>query len=103
MIVRVFRCTVAAGRERDWQDRVEKISIPWLQSLGGLVAFYPGRPLGDSGDRAFCMVMIFDRIESIKAAMGDAWKNPVLLEDEALLVERAEVDHFELFPPRSGD
>jgi hypothetical protein len=35
--------------------------------------------------------------------MGYAWTKPVLLGDEPLLVERAEAEHFELFPPRSGD
>jgi hypothetical protein len=81
-----------------WQERVEKLSIPWLKSLRGLKAFYPGRPVKDSGSRTFCMVMVWESYDAIEAAMGKDWANPSFLGDEESLIERSELEHFELYP-----
>lgn len=97
MIIRIFRVRVAPGRERDWQERVERFSIPWLKSLPGLVAYYPGRPTLGSGEQTFTMVMLFESMAAIEVAIGEAWREPVLLGDEATLIESATVEHFEQF------
>jgi len=97
MIIRIFRVRVVSGREQDWQERVERLSIPWLQSLPGLVAYYPERPTPGSGERTFTMVMLFESMAAIQAAIGERWREPVLLGDEATLVEAATVEHFEQF------
>ena len=97
MIIRIFRVRVLPGREQDWQERVERLSIPWLKSLPGLVAYYPGRPTLADGERTFTMVMLFESLAAIQAALGEGWRDPVLLGDETTLVESATVEHFEQF------
>ncbi|RUW27696.1 hypothetical protein EN858_00310 [Mesorhizobium sp. M4B.F.Ca.ET.215.01.1.1] len=98
MIIRIYRGTVFAGKQRLWQERVESLSIPWLRKQAGLIAFYPGKPPAESTGRTFCMVMVWDGLESVKAAIGPDWNNAIYHGDEAELIESAQVEHFELFP-----
>jgi hypothetical protein len=51
MIMRVYRCTVVAGKEAEFREYAFTKSYPWLRERPGLIAFYAGRPLPDSGDR----------------------------------------------------
>ena len=96
MIVRIFRVRVLPGRLSDWKNKVEGISIPWLRQQEGLIAFYPGKPI-DPQDREFWMISIWKDVESIKKVAGPEWQQPILLEDEADLVETVEIHHFEIF------
>ena len=96
MIIRIFRAKIKPGKLTEWQDRVEKLSIPWLKSQGGLLKYYPGKPLGPDS-KEFCMIMLWKDIESLKKAVAEDITQVVLLEDEATLVEESSVDHYELF------
>ncbi|TGQ34697.1 MULTISPECIES: hypothetical protein [unclassified Mesorhizobium] len=97
MIMRIYRGTVFAGNEHLWQDRVEKLSIPWLKKQSGLITFYPGKPMAESGSRTFCMCMIWENVEAIKAAVGPSWKQSIYMGDERALVESSSLEHFEIY------
>ncbi|PAQ09054.1 antibiotic biosynthesis monooxygenase [Mesorhizobium temperatum] len=75
MIMRVYRCSVVAGKEAEFREFAFKKSHPWLRKQPGLIAFYAGRPLPDSGERARCMVQIWESIAAIKAAVGEDWRS----------------------------
>lgn len=97
MIMRVYRCTVVAGKEAEFREFAFTRSHPWLRAQPGLVAFYAGRPLPDSGDRARCMVQIWESISAIQAAIGADWRQPPKLTEEVrVFVESASVEHYEL-------
>ena len=97
MILRVYRCTVVAGREAEFRDFAFKSRHPWLRERPGLIAFYAGRPLADSDDRTRCMVQIWESPLAIRAALGDDWRLTPTLPDEAKsFVESASVEHYEL-------
>lgn len=97
MIMRVYRCSVVAGKEAEFREFAFKKSHPWLRKQPGLIAFYAGRPLPDSGERARCMVQIWESIAAIKAAVGEDWRQPRKLPDEALMfIESASVEHYDL-------
>ena len=98
MIIRIFRAKIKPDKLTEWQDKVEKLSIPWLRSQHGLLEYYPGKPLG-SAAREFCMIMLWKDLDSLKEAVGEDITQVVLLEDEAILVEESSVDHYELFGP----
>ncbi|RWD31311.1 MAG: hypothetical protein EOS22_04620 [Mesorhizobium sp.] len=98
MIMRIYRGTVFAGKEHLWQDRVETLSIPWLRKQIGLVAFYPGKPMVESGSRTFCMCMIWESVEAITAAVGQNWNQSVYMGDEEALIESSSLEHFEVYP-----
>jgi hypothetical protein len=42
--------------------------------------------------------MVWDSAEAIAAAMGADWDAPTFLGDEAQLIEKSELEHFELYP-----
>ncbi|TRC94793.1 hypothetical protein FJV76_14595 [Mesorhizobium sp. WSM4303] len=97
-IIRIFRGTVLAGRESDWQDRVERLSLPWLMAQPGLVAHHPGRPMPGSGQRTFCMFMVWENIEAVERAFGPNWQATLVYHgDEQEMIESSSVEHFEAY------
>ncbi len=96
MIVRIFRARILPGRLREWQAKVEALSIPWLREQEGLIAFCPGRPL-EPQEREFSMTSVWKDAEVLRRAVGPNWQQPVLLEDEAELVESVAMHHYEVF------
>lgn len=96
MIIRFFKAKIKSGQTDLWQDKVEKFSIPWMNQQDGIISYYPGKPITETS-REYCMLSIWDSIESLKTAVGDDWEKVVLLEDEASLVEETSVEHYEYF------
>jgi quinol monooxygenase YgiN len=96
MIIRIFTARIVSGSHDLWLDKVEKFSIPWLISQPGLIAYYPGRPL-DKKSREFSMTSIWENRDALKNAVGDDWRQVILLEDETALVEETSVAHYEYF------
>ena len=96
MIIRLFKARIKPGKTAIWQEKVEKFSIPWLQKQKGIIHYFPGKPLSEKS-REYCMISIWDSMDSLKQAVGDDWDKVVLLEDEASLVEDTSVEHFETF------
>lgn len=96
MIVRVFRVRVRDGHQDEWRRKVEQHSIPWMRQQDGCIAFYPGAPMGDASSE-FSMMSIWKDVDSIRRAVGEDWRQAVLLADEADLVEWVEMHHYETF------
>lgn len=97
MIIRIYRCTVVAGKEAEFRQFAYKTRHPWLRERPGLVAFYAGKQLPGSDDRTRCMVQIWESAKAIQAALGDNWRQtPTLPEEATAFVESASVEHYEL-------
>ena len=97
MIIRVYRCTVVAGKEAEFREFAFSKSHPWLREQPGLIAFYAGRPLPGSDERTRCMVQIWESLSALQAAIGDDWREPRKLPEEArAFIESASVEHYEL-------
>lgn len=97
MIIRVYRCTVVAGKEAELREFAYGKRHPWLRERPGLIAFYAGRPLPGSDERTRCMVQIWESVSAIQAALGDDWREPAGLPEEArAFIESASVEHYEL-------
>jgi len=95
--MRVYRCTVAAGKEREFRAFASGTRNPWLYERQGLVAFFGGTPLKGDSDRGRCMVQIWESEAALRAAMGNDWRETPVLPDEARgLIESASVEHYEL-------
>ena len=93
MIVRVFRARIREGRTTDFEKMVIEQSIPWLKKSEGMLAYYPGKPM-DEESREFVMVTLWKDLESLKKFAGEDWKNPIVTEDEAPLVEKMYAHHY---------
>ena len=96
MIVRIFRVRILEGKLNEWQQKVEKYSIPWMRQQEGLIAFYPGKPI-DEQSREFSMTSVWKDLDSVRQSVGEDWQQAVLLADEADLVESVEMHHYQTF------
>ena len=97
MIIRIYRCTVVAGREAEFQEYAFSKSHPRLRERPGLIAFYAGRPLPQGDSRARCLVQIWESVSAIQAAAGDEWEKPPNLPKEVDgFIESATVEHYDL-------
>lgn len=98
MIMRVYRCTVMPGKERQHIEFAFKKAHPSLSTDEGLIAFFAGKPLAGSDERTRCMVQIWESLDALKAARGEYWEEPLkALPDEARdIYDSATAEHFEL-------
>ena len=98
MIMRIYRCTVVAGKEAEHRKSAFGSRHPSLSREPGLIAFYAGKPLPGSDDRARCMVQIWESMAALKAARGEYWDQPMkTMPDEVRdIYDSATVEHFAL-------
>lgn len=97
MIIRIYRCTVVAGKEAEFREFAFGTRHPWLRERPGLIAFFAGKPLPGDKDRSRSIVQIWESEADIRAAMGNDWRQPPTLPQEARpLIESASVEHYEL-------
>lgn len=97
MIIRVYRCSVIAGKEDAFRAYAMSTSHPKIRERPGLDAFYSGRALPGSPERGRVMVQLWDSEAALEAALGPAWREPPQLPAEALaLIEGQSVEHYEL-------
>lgn len=98
MIVRVYRCTVVAGKEAEHRQYTFKSRHPSLSREPGLVAFYAGKPVPGSDDRTRCLVQIWESLEALKAARGEFWDQPMksMPAEVRGIYDSATVEHYEL-------
>jgi heme-degrading monooxygenase HmoA len=97
MIVRVYRCSVVAGKDAEFRAYAASKSHPRLREHPGLVAFYASRPLPGSDHRRRCMVQIWESEAALEAALGSGWREVPPLPGEAQsFIEDASVEHYEL-------
>ena len=112
MIVKVVRLTVPRDRRAEWRARMEDKIIRSYANTPGLIAVLPGEPLigkqtsekaklgkekskPATADDEFCLILIFDNLQSLTAATGESGEAPVLAVKEA--VEKVEVRYFQVF------
>ncbi len=72
---------------------VQEQSVPWLQKSDGMLGYFPGEPF-DEDAREFVMITLWRDLDALKAFTGTDWNNPVVTDDEALLVEAMFADHY---------
>jgi len=94
-VVRIFRARVRPGRQAELADLVRELSIPNLSQSDGLLAYYPGAPLGDAEE--FSMVSIWRDLGAVRAYAGNDWAKPVIYEGEEAVLAEVHVHHYELF------
>ena len=95
MIVRVFQVSTHPGKEAEFANFFHGTAIPLMKKTPGLVSIVPGTPRPDSPTE-FCMVMIWQNLESLKAFVGDDYQSAHIHPDEAELVRERRVSHYEL-------
>ena len=95
MIIRVFRPTIHAGKEAEFESFLGDTAIPLVSRQPGLVAQHVGRPR-DSSSTEFVYVTVWEDVESIRAFAGERWEEAVITPEEEHLLKDTWIGHYEV-------
>jgi len=96
MIIRVFHARVRPGRQAEFKRIVELLSIPQVQSRNGMIAFYPGQPVGPCSNE-FVLVTVWRDQAGQKNLPPLEWVKKIIPEEALPLVEAWELSGYEAF------
>jgi len=95
MIVRIFRATPKADKLRDYEKLLVEKTIPSMRRTSGCLHAKVLKSLGVVREVLF--ISEWDSLDSVKSFAGEDWHNPVLIGDEAQMIEgSAEVKHYHI-------
>jgi heme-degrading monooxygenase HmoA len=97
MIIRVFRPTIHAGKEREFDAFLRNTALPLVSQQSGLVAQHVGRPR-DPSLTEYVYVTLWDDVESIRAFAGERWQEAVITPDEEHLLKDTWIGHYDALP-----
>ncbi len=97
MIMRIFQVVVKKGKEDEFRQFFQETAIPLMMRTPGIIRVLPGVPRPES-PREFSFVMVWRDLESLKAFVGEDYRNPHIDPAEAELVESRTVKHYDLVP-----
>jgi len=95
MIMRVFQVSIHPGKEAEFSKFFHETAIPLMRRTPGIVSVTPGAPRKESPTE-FCMVMVWEDLESLKAFVGEDYESAHIHPDEADLVKARTIKHYEL-------
>jgi quinol monooxygenase YgiN len=96
MIIRLLHAKVRAGKQADFKRILEVLSLPTVQKRKGMIAFYPGQPVGKNGDE-FVLVTVWKDLKGMEAYSLEQWAKTILPEEALPLVEEWRVDGYKSF------
>ena len=95
MIIRVFRPTIHAGKEAEFESFLRDTAIPLVSQQSGVIAQHVGRPR-DPSSTEFVYVTVWDDVESIRAFAGERWEEAVIAPEEEHLLKDTWIGHYEV-------
>jgi heme-degrading monooxygenase HmoA len=98
MIIRVFRPTIHAGKEAEFEAFLRGTAVPLVSRQTGLVAQHIGRSR-DPSSSDYLYVTVWEDIESIRAFAGERWQEAVITPDEEHLLKATWIGHYDVVPP----
>jgi hypothetical protein len=90
MFIRVFHARVRSGKQAEFKKILELLALPNIQYRNGMVAFYPGQPVGPNLDQ-FVLVTVWKNAPP--DVSGDSAKAIIPAEALPLLEEWHEHDY----------
>jgi hypothetical protein len=96
MIIRLFHAKVRPGKQADFKKVLEVLSLPAVQARKGMIAFYPGQPMGPGGDE-FVLVTIWKTLKGMEGFSLDQWAKTIIPEEALPLLSDWKVDSYKSF------
>jgi DNA-binding winged helix-turn-helix (wHTH) protein/heme-degrading monooxygenase HmoA len=94
VIVRVFRGQVLPGRHAEFERLLRDRAIPDFRSRPGMVRVHVATPTEQAPDE-FLVVTVWRDLKALRAFTGDTWSQARITPEEAPLLRRAFVHHYE--------
>ena len=96
MIIRLVHVKVKPGKQADFRQVMELLSVPEIQARKGMIAFYPGQPLGpDSPD--FMLVTVWKGRKGVEIGCSEEWIEKIIPREVMPLVEEWYVHGYKSF------
>jgi heme-degrading monooxygenase HmoA len=95
MIIRVFRPTIHAGKESEFESFLRDTAIPLMSQQSGLVTQHVGKPI-ESSSSEFLYITVWEDVESIRAFAGERWQEAVITPDDEHLLKDTWIAHYEV-------
>ncbi len=96
MIIRVFNAKVRPGRQNDFKQIMELLSIPQIQARNGMIAFYPGQPTGPESNE-FILVTVWRDQQTLKKMSEEEWASLVIPDEARPILEDVRVHRYQAF------
>ncbi len=96
MIIRLFHAKVRPGKQADFKKILELLSLPEIQSQKGMIAFYPGQPLGPESNE-FILVTVWKRQNGSENRSREEWAKLVFPVEAFPLLEEWHVHGYRSF------
>jgi len=97
MIIRLFHARVRPGKQAEFKQALELLSLPSFQSRSGMIAFYPGQPLGP-GSTEFILVTVWkDGSANEPGRTNTDWARAIIPEEALPLIEEWHVHGYRSF------
>ena len=93
MIIRVFRPTIHAGKEGEFEAFLRDTAVPLVSRQAGLVAQHLGRS-HDPASTEYLYVTVWRDVESVRAFAGEHWQEAVITPDERHLLRQTWIGHY---------
>jgi quinol monooxygenase YgiN len=97
MIMRVFQVTTHPGKEGEFGKFFHETAIPLMKQTPGLASVFPGAPRPESPSE-FCMIMIWEDLDSLRAFVGEDYMSAHIHPEEAELVLARTIKHYDFVP-----
>src|SRR5262245_52972930 len=98
MIIRVFKPTIHAGKEAEFESFLRDTAVPLVSRQGGLIAQHGGRAR-DPDATEYWYITVWEDGESIRACAGERWQEAVITPEEEHLLKETWIGHYEALPP----
>ena len=86
MFIRLFHARVRPGRQAEFKKTVEMLSLPAIQEKSGMIACYPGQPVG-SGSNDFVLVTVWRDVADAETRTKEDWARAIVPEEALPLLE----------------
>ena len=96
MLIRLLNVKVRPGRQDEFRQALELLSIPDIQSRSGMIACYPGQPLGPNGNE-FVLVTVWKDLATSKNHTEQEWAQAIIPAEAMPLVEDWHVQGYKSF------
>ncbi len=96
MVIRLFHAKVRPGRQAEFKKLLELLSLPNIQSRNGMIAFYPGQPVGPKGDE-FVLVTVWKDQAAADKDGKDGWVKAIIPPEALALLEEWRVAGYQSF------
>jgi quinol monooxygenase YgiN len=96
MFIRVFHAKVRPGKQAEFKKTLELLTLPNIQYRNGMIAFYPGQPVGPNSNE-FVLVTVWKDAPGLNPSSGSDWAKAIVPAEALPLLEEWHEHDYKAF------